>query len=122
MAASAGLLALLDQMMMAPHDDSAAVGHGEFVITGRDAAPLLDVLEEPFLDVAAFTNLSIKGRRSAASAAASLPVRDLVRRLRNDRLNASGAEKLTVRLGGIHLIAHRVRCASPSPIPTKTAS
>jgi hypothetical protein len=30
-----------------PHDDSAAVSKGEFVVMGHDATPLLDIIKNP---------------------------------------------------------------------------
>jgi len=56
--------------MSGPGDDGvedgcAAVDDGEFVVTGSHAAPLFDVAETPFNDVAALVILGVEGRWAA---------------------------------------------------------
>lgn len=58
--------------------DGCFVGFGGLLVAGCDAAPLFEAVETPFHHIAPLVDLFVEGRGSAAVAAASEPVADLV--------------------------------------------
>ena len=59
-------------------DGSGSVGDGEFVVAGRDAAPLLDQCERPLDDVAVFVGVFVERRPAAALGAFVFADGDLI--------------------------------------------
>lgn len=83
----------------------AAVDEGEFVVTGGQAAPLLDVIEVSFNDVAALVILGVEGRGPAATCTSTLAVGDLVGGFGNDRDDPAAAQPSACCSAGVGLIA-----------------
>lgn len=82
-----------------------AVGGREFVVAGRDPAPLLEVRESALDDVATAVVGRVERGRAPARGAATEAVADLVGRLRDDGADAAIAQVLPDRAGGVGLVA-----------------
>lgn len=76
----------------------------EFVVAGGEAAPLLDVAESAFDDVAASVVGSVERGWSTASGSAPLAVSDLIAGLGNYRCDAAGTQVTADRAGRICLV------------------
>jgi hypothetical protein len=81
---------------------------------------VLHPVEEAFDDVAVLVVLDVVADGPAAGAAFALTVGDLVRALRDDGLDAAGAEQLAVGSGGLRLVCaqgrrRRARASGPAP-------
>jgi hypothetical protein len=70
----------------------AFVGDGEFVRSHGQAAPLLETVDAPLDGVALLVCLRVEAGRTPAGLASPETVSDLVRRLRDDRADASAAK------------------------------
>ncbi len=90
---------------MAPEDGSAAVGEGEFVVTGGEAAPLLVFVEASFDDVAALVVLDVVADRAPASGAATPAVPLLIRRFGDHRDDPAFAQVGADRAGRVRLVS-----------------
>lgn len=97
-------------------DGAGAVGDGEFVVSGRDPAPLLDEREGSFDDVAVFVGVGVERGWSASSAALAFAGGDLVALLRDYGGDAAGAEHAPVHATGVGLVGcDRVRAGAWAP-------
>ena len=75
-----------------------------FVVAGGDAAPVLELVEGPFDDVAARVGVGVEVDRPATSESPPLAVPDLVGGFGDDRGDPPRAQQGTVRPGGIRLV------------------
>lgn len=66
-------------MRLCEEGDPGAVGDGEFVVSGGDAAPLLENVEGLLDDGAAFVGLAVEVHRPAAAGAFAFAVGNLIR-------------------------------------------
>lgn len=99
--------------------DAAEEGQGVFVVPGGDAAPLLEAVDAPLDGVALLVCLAVEGRRSAARLSALPPVGLLIGAFRNHRADATSAQVVADRAGGVRLVAQdQVR---PGAGPSKRA-
>jgi len=81
------------QMRTGIECDSGAVGDGEFVVSGRDAAPLLEDIEGLLDDGSALVGLAVEVHRSAAAGAFAFAVGDLIPGFGNDCLDFPGPQE-----------------------------
>src|SRR5215210_6572312 len=92
-------------------DDGSSVDGGELVVTGGDAPPLLVVVERALDDVAALVGDRVEGWWSAPGGPAAGAMPDLVRRLRDHRVDAALAEHGPGAARGVGLVADH-RCGA----------
>lgn len=86
-------------------DGSGSVGDGEFVVAGRDAAPLLDQCERPLDDVAVFVGVFVERRPAAALGAFVFADGDLITLLGDHGPDPAGAEHAPVHSAAVGLVA-----------------
>src|SRR6476620_7071141 len=109
--------------MLRPGDDcvedgGGSVDGGEFVVAGGQAAPLFEVAEPAFDEVALSVVDGVEGWRSPASCAAAFAVPDLIVGLGDDCGDASFAQMSADRARGVGLVAAQpVRAGAWTPYP-----
>lgn len=97
-------------------DGARAVGDGEFVVPGRDAAPLLHQREGALDYVSVLVRFGVEPWWPAAGAALALAGGDLVALLRDDRGDPAGSEHPAVHPTGVGLVrGNRVRAGAGPP-------
>ncbi len=99
--------------------ESSEVDGRGLVVSGGQAAPLLEFVDAPLDGVPLVVGLAIEGRRAAPEAAQPPTVRGLVGWLRDHRPDPASSQVAADRSGGVRLIGQDGvrRCPGPAGRP-----
>jgi hypothetical protein len=89
-------------------------------VSGRESAPVLELVEGSFDDVAVLVVLGVEADRPAAAGTFVLAVGSLVVLLRDHDLHAPGPENVAVGLGRVGLVP--AQCVGGGPRPARAAA